>query len=127
MCSSSEAPSPMMCTPKSAFVDGSKMSFKRPVVSPRIWPRAISRKKAIPTSYGTPSSVSRSSVFPIKEISGMVYPIGIIRAVGIRRHAEGSGGGDASLFHRNRAEAGEADDVSHGIHMGLFGLVIFID
>src|SRR6267154_3908128 len=62
-----------------------------------------------------------------RDFGNGVNPVGIIRAVGIRRHAKRPSSGDASLLHRNRAEAGEPDDVSYGIYMRLLGLVIFID
>ena len=43
MCTSSLAPSPMMWTPSTSRVSMWKISFSRPVWSPMIWPRAISR------------------------------------------------------------------------------------
>jgi hypothetical protein len=52
---SSAAPAPMICTPSKSRLSRWKIGFSIPVWSPRIWPRAISRYCARPTSYGTPS------------------------------------------------------------------------
>src|ERR1700737_1187029 len=42
-------------------------------------------------------------------------------------NAESIGGGDAPLFHRDRAEAGKADDVADSENVGLLGAVIVVD
>src|SRR5438445_6109113 len=55
-----------------------------------------------------------------------VNPIWIIRPVGMDRHSERFRGGDASLFHGNRAEARKSDQVSHRKDMRLLRPVLFV-
>lgn len=44
--------------------------FERPSRKPRICPREVSRKRAMPLSYGMPARRSSSSVWPTTLISG---------------------------------------------------------
>ena len=41
-------------------------------------------------------------------------------------HSEGAGGGDAALLHRNRGQAGEADDVADGEDVGRLGAEVLV-
>ena len=61
------------------------------------------------------------------DFGNAVNPVRVIRAVGMDGHAEGAGGGDAALFHGNRAEAGKTNDVAHGENVQLLGSVLFIN
>src|SRR5207253_181042 len=47
------------------------------------------------------------------DFGNAVNPVRVIRAVGMDGHAEGAGGGDAALFHGNRAEAGKTRGRRH--------------
>ncbi len=69
---SSVAPVPNAWTPRMLRSCAETSSFSSPLLSPMIWPRASSRQREMPISYGTRSAVSSSSVLPTKEISGIV-------------------------------------------------------
>ena len=58
---SSVAPVPKAWTPSSWRSSAETSSFSSPCLSPTIWPRASSRQREMPISYGTPLGVSSSS------------------------------------------------------------------
>ena len=49
-CTSSVAPSPTMWTPRSCRVSIEKIIFSRPALNPMMWPREVSRNRAMPHS-----------------------------------------------------------------------------
>src|SRR5258708_31072006 len=55
-----------------------------------------------------------------------VNAVGIVRGIGVNRHAKSICGSDAALLHRNRTEAWESDDVADGKNVRLPGAILGI-
>ena len=101
------------------------MSFRRPVVSPRIWPRA---------EEGDANFVRDAFLGKLffgfadeRDLRDGVDAVGIVRAIGMDGNAERVGRGHAALLHGNRAETWEPDDVADSEDVRLLGSVVGID
>ena len=88
-----------------------------PSRSPRIWPRALSRKNARPTTTSTPrASASSLAEAHAAHLGDRVDAVGQeARHALLVREAERAAHGHPCLLHRGRGERGESDHVARGV------------